>query len=485
MLVLSRLADMAAKPHRDDFLLFATDSTERAIAGYTDQDILSKKVTIELNFPFEPPHPSRDETHDSAHSDHHGRAGFGIPPRRPGPTMWLVSETGDVLYSSRNLPLDGDWAALPKSGTNHQISVSQDFFRLKPGLFIIKLERPTPLYVVVRDDHRPLSGPLLMTQSALTFGTVATALFFSLSFTFFYLRRKSAEAQTVLSRLERGDLRARFNIQRIDEFGGLMLGFNRMADEIEKLVTRVHKTESTRRSLLQELSHDLRTPLTSLTTSFEVLKFHFSKLTELERVDLFEMVAAEVEYLRELIEKLMTIATLDEPHYKQTTEAVEISQLLLGEIKNRLSQQKNDLQWDMQPIKPDVAKCVIHGDTHLLQRLIKNAFDNAARFAQTRVTTELRLEGQRLEIIVTDDGPGLSPAELETFGKRREQRRRREGTGLNFSLGLGSVIMRTIAELHQGSIKIENLKPPDASVVATEGGTPRRPGARLTITFQL
>ena len=63
-----------------------------------------------------------------------------------------------------------------------------------------------------------------------------------------------------------------------------------------------------------------------------------------------------------------------------------------------------------------------------------------------------------LVIEVSDDEPGLSAEDLELFGKRREKCRQRESfenEKPNFSLGLGSVIMKAITHLHHGQIKIE------------------------------
>jgi K+-sensing histidine kinase KdpD len=59
-------------------------------------------------------------------------------------------------------------------------------------------------------------------------------------------------------------------------------------------------------------------------------------------------------------------------------------------------------------------------------------------------------------LTIIDDGPGLSAESMITFGKRREQRQRREKNGHHFSLGLGSVIMKTIAHVHGGDIHMTN-----------------------------
>ncbi|RYZ81342.1 MAG: hypothetical protein EOP06_23695 [Proteobacteria bacterium] len=203
---------------------------------------------------------------------------------------------------------------------------------------------------------------------------------------------------------------------------------------------------------MQELGHDLRTPLTSLATSFETLRVHSDKMTVSDREELFEMTAAEVEYLKDLLEKLMTIAALDEPNYRQSTEIIDLGELLSQEIRKRQASSK--IHWSLH-IHP-MSSAFVAGDFHLLLRMFRNAFDNAARYANQEIQVSILNVNSTVDVTIVDDGPGLSVKDLESFAKRREQRTKREGEKLNFSLGLGSVIMKAISESHDGSIEIAN-----------------------------
>ncbi|EQD54194.1 HAMP linker domain protein, partial [mine drainage metagenome] len=108
---------------------------------------------------------------------------------------------------------------------------------------------------------------------------MAVSAFAGLLITFVYLRQKSMEAKEILGSLEKGDLKARFPISRLDEFGSLMTDFNRMAQAIEDLVSRVEDTDRARQELLHELGHDLRTPMTSLKASVDTLTAHGDKMS--------------------------------------------------------------------------------------------------------------------------------------------------------------------------------------------------------------
>jgi signal transduction histidine kinase len=370
----------------------------------------------------------------------------------PRPQLWLVDSSGEVLSSSGDHPLPAEWAELGRPLRARETSSTSVLLNLRSRIYVTRLEAPEALYLVSLDDSTPWRGPMFVTQAVLLFGTLTVALGLSFALLFFYLRGKSLEAREVLGRMERGDLKARFQIRRFDQFGGLLLDFNRMADEIERLVSQVRSTESARKNLLRELGHDLRTPLTSLTTSFETLHVHYDRLSVAERRELFEMVGAEVVYIKDLIEKLMLIAGLDEPNYKKSTDVIDLRELLAPEIAARQSSDGRDLTWRFE----DGGPARVLGDAHLLLRLFKNAFDNASRFARQVVGVRVRLIDGMAQVEITDDGPGLTATERESFARRREQRLRREGAELNFSLGLGSVIMKTIAELHGGSLDIGN-----------------------------
>lgn len=459
LLLLNRLASDSAQQHRSRFLLLIADEVETHLATSPVKDIENDTMEFPVQLdrpPFPPPPPEPPPPHEKR------RLRFRSPPigmefrRGPRPPrdrlqFWIVTAQGHILSNSSHSALPLAWAKIPKPLNAQEVASTQDIFRLSPGLFVLKLRHSPELYLVAYEKEKPFPVHLLTTQAILSFSSLVFAFLLWFVFTFLYLRRKSTEARQVLSRLEQGDLKARFEIKRFDEFGALLIDFNRMADQIEKLVTRVHATESTRKNLLQELGHDLRTPLTSLTTSLDTLKTHFSAMSETDRVELFEMMTAEVKYFTELLESLLVIASIDEPSYRHNSEVIDLSQYLQQEIKSR--QGNTSLTWGFSGSRG----IKVHGDRQLLQRLFKNAFENAARVAQSRVDVSITAEQGQILVRIEDDGPGLSDEALESFAKRRDQRvRRKTDSMLRFSLGLGSVIMKTIAEAHGGQIQIRN-----------------------------
>lgn len=369
------------------------------------------------------------------------------------PLLWIVDEKGRTISSTTPKPLPTAWINLPQPLKSHRLmNTKENFYR--PSTYVMRMSTTPPSFLVSYHEQSFFKGPYLWIQGLHTFLNATFAVLLALSIFFYYLRRKSKEARIVLSKIESGDLNARFEIKKFDQFGSLIKDFNRMADKIEALVKRLHKTENARIQLLQELGHDIRTPLTSLRGTLDTIRKYHDKMDEDERNDVFNMVEGDISYFTELLEKLTLIASIDEANYKKSTSRIDLASLINDEMKSRQLQPETKITWTLFDL--DNHKKNINGDPHLLIRLIKNAFDNASRYAIRQIVVTLAAKKDAIEILIKDDGPGISDEDILTFGKRRERRSRINSQNHHMSLGLGSVIMRAIAEVHDAQISIFN-----------------------------
>jgi len=155
------------------------------------------------------------------------------------------------------------------------------------------------------------------------------------------------------------------------------------------------------------------------------------------------------------VEDLFFIAELDEPRYKASTKRINVAELLSSEIKLRQAQAAQQCKWSFTGL-PDgnQSQSWILGDPQLIRRLFKNALDNAAKYAKSAVHVQLAQTESMLEVKIEDDGKGILEGQAAAFGTRRAHRFTHGQNEL--SLGLGSVIMKTIAEMHDGRIEIHN-----------------------------
>lgn len=332
------------------------------------------------------------------------------------------------------------------------------FFSGGSASAVVRLQASAPVYLLIRNPGTTGRGAV-MTMIVLFIATMVGAILLGLLLLTLYLRGRSSEASKVIRDMQAGNLAARFSTDKLDAIGGLMLHFNAMANEIQRLVGRLQTIERTRRELLQELGHDLRTSLTSLRTTINTLTVHGSAMDEAERKELFTVVSSELEYFTKLIDDLFFIASIDEPSYHAQAGEFDLLALLRTETSHAQTSQTatgKQLRFELDDSATSGFNGHISGDAYLIARLFRNVYDNAARHASTCVRTRILPHGDALEIVIDDDGQGLSREALHRFGLRRDQRILASGSHAAVSLGLGSVIIKTIIELHGGSLKITN-----------------------------
>lgn len=389
--------------------------------------------------------------------------------------VWIVEESGKIDAQTSSGPLPVSWNDLTKPRIIHGLAAHYRSFQLTPDTMILRLKASRPIYLLVKIPQSGAISRGFLGWTIFLFATMAASAFAGLLITFVYLRQKSREAKEILGRLEKGDLNARFPISRLDELGSLMTDFNRMAKAIEELVSRVEETDRSRQELLHELGHDLRTPMTSLKTAVDTLTVHSEKMSPSHRDRFLQIIRSESEYFLRMIDDLFFIAEVGNPKYRKTAENVDFTALVKSEI--RIVEESETIEnkiIDFYFVSPEKT-ILLSGDPVLLKRMMRNALQNARRYATSKV--EIGLEPVRnkhgvsmVRIVIRDDGSGISPEDAILFGKRRPRKLscEKDLSNSEISLGLGSVIMSAIASVHGGRIAICNRQKMDPSSQGTE-----------------
>jgi signal transduction histidine kinase len=284
------------------------------------------------------------------------------------------------------------------------------------------------------------------------------------------LQEKVNLADSVISELKHGNLKARFPIEKMDDVGKAMSRFNQMADEIERLVSQLKETEQSRMSLLQELAHDLRTPVASLKHLLETFQGEKEALSEALKKEMMGLALREVEYFERLVEDLLVLAQVNEPKYRADRKPISFVDLVNDEVDG-VSTQYESGQKKIQTVRNIQSGDIsLIGDAHLLRRMLRNTLDNAFSFAQSKVTVNLTFSSEDALITILDDGPGFSTEALAAYGERRVTRllnSTSEQSSERVSVGLGSVIIKTVARIHRGDVVASNQNPRGARVVLT------------------
>lgn len=328
---------------------------------------------------------------------------------------------------------------------------------------------PPPGPIHVRSTHvfpgPPRPPPIfLWTFGALILsGFLAAAI--SLFLLFSSMRQKARQAADVINAIKKGDWQKRMPIDGVDEVGHLMQEFNRMADEIESAVRSMQRTEASRTNLLQELAHDLRTPIASLRGLIETLEMRSESLSSEKRRELFTLAQKEVDYFARLVEDLLFLAQVRDPRYVNSGKSVDLAQVIRDQI-DRAGHDQSRAGGAIQVSLTGLPSgpVYIRGDEFLLKRMVRNAIDNAISFAQSKVLLEVStpksdgISPSLIRLSFRDDGPGFSNEALQTFGEKRFSRFLGSNEGERLSVGLGSVIMSTVASVHGGKVEANNIE---------------------------
>lgn len=272
----------------------------------------------------------------------------------------------------------------------------------------------------------------------------------------FHFKGRTRDIESILERIKNGDLKARMPESGGDEFGMAMGQFNIMADEIEELVNRLRDTEATRRILLSELAHDIRTPLASVMNLLELLKGDKrERLSQEQQTDLVEMSFKEVSYISRLVEDLLFLGKIEEPSYRRQDSLIALNDIAL-EVAMNTSVRYPNVKFDII----ENGRTQVNMDPMLASRLLRNLLDNAFSFASNNVILKLYEENKFVHIDVIDDGPGLSLEGIQNYGKKKFSRQEvlESVNQKRISIGLGTVILCAIVKSYHGEVEVYNNK---------------------------
>lgn len=227
----------------------------------------------------------------------------------------------------------------------------------------------------------------------------------------------------------------------------------RLTEELSE--TRLaSETERLRTALLSSVSHDLRTPLVTIIGAAGSLA-DTPDLAVAARKDLAENIREEGERLDRYVQNLLDMTRIGHGALKLHPAPLDISELI-GTARHRL---RAPLRAHLVTVDvPDNLPLVL-ADEVLLEQVLVNILDNAAKYAPagSTITLAARTTGARLELAITDSGPGIPPAEqtrvFDMFYRVTEGDRQRAGTGL------GLAICKGLTEAMGGTIRAETASP--------------------------
>jgi K+-sensing histidine kinase KdpD len=227
----------------------------------------------------------------------------------------------------------------------------------------------------------------------------------------------------------------------------------------------LRRSDELKTALLRSISHDLRTPLTSMIAGGSALGS--ATLTEDERAELSEATVAEGKRLARLVENLLDMSRLEAGKAEPHREPID-----LGEVLDAAREGLADKESIRLAIDPDLP--MVDADAAQLERAFANLLENAVRHGKGRpVSAKSRLVGGNVVVRIVDQGPGIPESEWQRIFEPFQ--RSGSDTGRTGS-GLGLAIAKGFVEANGGEIAIESLPGQGTSFVVTlpqqeRGGT--------------
>jgi signal transduction histidine kinase len=303
--------------------------------------------------------------------------------------------------------------------------------------------------VATRTYLPPVNGLPYFLLVALASLAVASAVAFALARRF---SRPLTTAVSVTGRIAGGELHARIPVSRRDvpELGELATAINAMAESLER-------ARSQQRQFLLSVSHDLRTPLTSI-------RGYADAVAEGATDDVagaVAVIASEARRLERLVQDLLDLAQLDARRFSFRSSLVDAGDVVHQAVEGFTpTATAAGIELTADVAAPGTLLVLVDPDR--LRQVLSNLVENAFKFARHRVVVGGRLDGRAVVLWVLDDGSGITPADLSRVFEPhfRSDRARKPQAGT----GLGLAIVAELATAMGGGVRAE-------SPVEAAGGT--------------
>lgn len=212
--------------------------------------------------------------------------------------------------------------------------------------------------------------------------------------------------------------------------------------------------DSIRRELVANVSHDLRTPLTTMQGYMETLLMKEDTLSAEEKHQYLQTALSHSRRLNELVSELFELAKLDSCEtiiYSEPFCIGELVQDICQQYQLRAQQRSIELRTELSPHAP-----LVYGDIGMIQRVLENLLENGLRHTPEHgsITVAVTLETGNVMVRVTDTGTGIPEEEVpHIFDRCYTVDKQRSISG---GSGLGLAIARRVIELHGNCISVDS-----------------------------
>lgn len=314
--------------------------------------------------------------------DDKGQTKDKFPETLPVPDIWTASDAIHFMKNNRGYTVDPFTVV---SFIGHE---------QEEGFIVLQIPRPD---MVSPSDKLRAKYNYIFPLALLSI----FVLFILISMFFFYrIRKRLLLLQEVMETPTENGIPSPIEVTKQDEIGRLEHSFNRMIEELETSRKREIEEEELRKGLIANLSHDLRTPLTTIRAhAYRLKKESLSTKGE----ESLGFIDEKAEYMGELIENLLSYTLLTTGKYPYYPENVDIVRLIRSSFAAWYPIFEN-LQFDIQLSIPE-NRLIWDVDPQWIHRVLDNLFQNVYRHAKSGQFIAIRIKNET--IVIEDHGPGM------------------------------------------------------------------------------
>lgn len=266
----------------------------------------------------------------------------------------------------------------------------------------------------------------LKKQTILFWLIVLAGGYFLLGFLYFRMVRPFHKLQMFSRQVAKGNLDFPLPAKKHDYFGAFTESFDIMREELKRARESEYQANKSKKELMAELSHDIKTPIATIQATCEVMQVKEKNPDTLEKVALID---SKARMIHKLVDNLFH-ATLEELTVLKV-EPTEESSLCIEEMFS-------DLQYyGEMKLMGKVPECLVYMDKLRLQQVIDNCLNNAWKYAGTPVEITFQEQEKGIRIQIRDKGKGVPEEELPLILEkfyRGSNTKGKEGSGLGLYL---------------------------------------------------
>lgn len=245
----------------------------------------------------------------------------------------------------------------------------------------------------------------------------------------------------------KGDFSQRINVKSKDEIGELAEAFNSMADSLSS-------SETIRRSFIANVSHELKTPMTTISGFIDGILD--GTIPQEKQTYYLNIVSSETKRLSRLVRSMLDLSKIDSGKLKLNKKPFDLSQVIINTLisfEDKITAKNIQVEG-----LEDLKSIIVNGDVDMIHQVIYNLVDNAVKFVNKQGIIQILSETNSSYTTIKIRNSGLSIPDEEIkliFDKfyKTDKSRSQDKNGV----GLGLYIVKTIINLHGGSIQASSI----------------------------